>query len=145
MLIAGCRDDPMSEPPELGASPGEVRLLPRGAISPGMRVTMDVEADPEQGLSGGICFRLYKWDRGWGPEVDWMVNARTDESREVRDAEVACPAVGAPLPTNFTFTLPDLDDGTYRLTYDWSREGDESVGRLPEDGPDASYTFSVDT
>lgn len=140
VFIAGCQDNSWSEPPELGTSPGEVRLLPRGPVSPGTQVTMDVEADPAQGLSGGICFHLYEWDQGWsGEEVDLIINARTDESRELNDEEATCPAMGAPLPTSFTFTVPDLDDGTYRLSYRWSREGDASSSRS------AAYTFSVDT
>lgn len=133
------QSEPWKERPDLGTSPGEVRLVPQGPVSPGTQVTMDVEADPAQGISGGVCFHLSEWDQGWSElQGDDYIDGRTSETREIQDELAECPATGEPLPTSFTFTLPDLDDGIYQLSYRWSREGDDSTRG-------AGFIFSVDT
>jgi hypothetical protein len=142
LLLSGCREESAFQSPELGASDGEVRLVPQGDLAPNARITVEVQADAAQELTGGICFMIYRWSPGFGPGPDWVVDARQNTNRKLTQDEATCPAVGASLPTSFMFTLPDLDDGTYRVTYEWGRAEDQPGERLPQTGT-AGYTFAV--
>jgi hypothetical protein len=142
LVLSGCREESAFQSPELGASEGQVRLVTEGEFAPNARITVEVQADASQELTGGICLAIYRWSPGFGPGPDWVVDARQDVSRRVTDDEATCPAMGAPLPASFTFTVPDLDDGTYRVTYDWGRAEDQPGERLPQTET-ADYTFVV--
>ena len=144
-LLTSCRSESPFESPELGASDGEVRLDPQGALDPETRVTVALEADAHQRLVGGPCFMIFKWSPGFGPSPVWVVDTREAAPRRVGDdGEVTCPAVGSPLPATFTFTMPALDDGTYRITYNWRHADDESAARRTGAEARAEYTFVVD-
>ena len=123
--------DSLGGPPELGASDGDVRIHPRQQLAPGALVTVDIETDGGREQMGGIYFKTFRWEDGWSQHCDWLIDARSDGRALCSTPNLGMHAVGVILPTTFTFTLPELEPGTHRLTYRWNL------------GPDATYTFVV--
>lgn len=136
--LASCeREDPFAGGPELGPSPGEVRLSFASDPAPGEQVTLDIEVTSERTLKGGTCIDLYRWQPGYGPEVDWHIDLRSGDATADLPEPPACPTDGTDLPSSLSFALPPLEGNVYQLTYTWSDvEGQQ--------GPTASLTFEVD-
>ena len=151
-LATACDQAPAPRPPEPGAtSQGEVRLEPDGDLAGGERITVGVHADDPGGVVGGACIRLYRWEPGFGPFPLWLIDARSgdrwhfDEHTQPSEYDEAvehCPATGVELPDNLTFVLPELDDGTYELTYTWTIVRTRPPGR-PGEAFRSSYAFVV--
>ena len=152
-VVAGCRQEIAGEDPELGASRGEVRLDLEGEVSSGAPVTVRIQADDPDGVAGGACFRIYRWEAGFGPFPDWIVDARSGERWRIApdtdpyeyDQAIAqrCPATGVALPDELTLLLPRLDDGVYHLSYAWTTVRERPPGR-PGEISEASYGFEIE-
>jgi hypothetical protein len=144
ILLTGCRDESPFDSPELGASRGEVQLVPHGELAPTSRIELTVEADGTKGLLGSSCLKIYEWAPGFGPSPDWVLDHGEDTWTPVDQGEEPCSLGSEPLPATFAFRLPDLDEGTYQIAYDWTRPEGRSGGQQPASEGSAEYTFVVD-
>jgi hypothetical protein len=103
---------------------------------PGEEVTLNVEVTSDQSLTGGPCIDIYRWQPGYGPEVDWHIDLRSGVASEDETERPVCPTDEVDLPTSLSFDLPPLDEEVYRVTYRWS----DANG---EEGAPASLEFEV--
>ena len=135
--LASCdRNDPFADGPNLGPSLGEVRLSFDSVPEPGEEITLNIEVTSNRALQGGPCINLYRWQPGYGPEVDWHLDLRSGLASADPTETPDCPADGIDLPTSLSFVLPPLDEEVYSLTYNWSDE-------QGQEGPGASLEFEV--
>ena len=151
--VGACRQSVMDEPPTLGASEGEVRLAIDGDLTSGASVVVEVHADDPKAVVGGSCLTVSRWQSGFGPLPDWLIDAgsgrrwsfddRTEPS-EVEKALAQCPGTGVALPATLQFVVPDLDEGTYRISYTWTIVRSRPPGR-PGETFNADYTLEVDS
>src|SRR5688572_26185530 len=102
--VGACRQDTVIDPPpELGASQGEVRLGVEGDLTAGATIVVQVDADDPQGVVGGSCLTLERWEPSFGPFPDWLIDTRSGrqwsfddraDPSEYEEASAQCPATG---------------------------------------------------
>ena len=152
--LGACRQETVTDPPpELGASQGEVRLAVEGDLIAGATVVVQVHADDPQGVAGGSCLTLERWEPSFGPVPDWLVDTQSGEQwsfddradpSEYEEALAKCPSTEVTLPAALSFTSPPLEDGTYRVSYSWTIVRSRPPGR-PGETFSADYTLEVDS
>lgn len=149
--FGACRQSVTDGPPELGASEGEVRLAVDGDLTSGAIGVVEVHADDPKGVVGGSCLTVSRWESGLGPLPDWLIDAESSrrwnfddhtERSEYEEALAQCPGTGVSLPTTLQFMVPDLDEGTYRISYSWTIVRSRPPGR-PGETFNAEYTLEV--
>jgi hypothetical protein len=153
-ILGACRQETaIDQPPELGASEGEVRLAVEGDLTSGASVVVQVHADDPEGVVGGSCLRLDRWEPSFGPLPDWLIDTHSGrqwsfddraEPSEYDDASAQCPATRVTLPTTLSFTSPALEDGTYQISYVWTIVRARPPGR-PGETFRADYTLKVES
>ncbi len=115
VLGAACSfgGDPRPEP---GPAAGPVSVEVSAEPIPGATVVLDLAADER--AFGSACATIDRWERGGWRSAWWWERSSSEAQPIARDDEVTCPAIGVPLPTSMTVTLPDdLPLGTWRVAY----------------------------
>jgi hypothetical protein len=115
-LLAGCSSADAARP-EPGPGGGPVSVEVNVAPAPGATVALELSSTGERDV-GSACATVDRWERGGWRSTWWWARTSTTAQAIPRGGEVTCPAIGLPLPTRMTLTLPDdLAPGTWRIAY----------------------------